>query len=71
MNEEAALAVIEILEAAAAAIRAVVFCPESPPAACDHPEDQRIDLSTMGHPRWQCKLCGHLEEVTTIGSFDI
>ena len=64
MNDEAALAVIEILEAAAAAIRAVISSPEeSPPAACDHPEDQRIDLSTMGVTRWQCKVCGHVEEV--------
>lgn len=26
--------------------------------ACPHPADEREDLSTMGHPRWLCKVCG-------------
>lgn len=28
------------------------------PPACLHPEDKRVDESTMGHPRWKCTDCG-------------
>ena len=29
---------------------------------CTHPTDEREDLgSTMGHPRYRCKACGHEE----------
>jgi transposase-like protein len=31
---------------------------ESGETACLHPEDERENLSTMGHPRWKCKACG-------------
>lgn len=28
--------------------------------ACAHPITERQDLgSTMGHPRWRCKVCGY------------
>lgn len=27
---------------------------------CDHPKDERIDMSTMGHERWQCGVCGFI-----------
>lgn len=27
---------------------------------CTHPEDSRIDMSTMGHPRWQCGVCDYI-----------
>lgn len=30
---------------------------------CPHPEDKRVDASTMGHRAWYCKECGHYEEV--------
>ena len=35
------------------------FAPEIDPAdpGCLHPEDQRIDLSTMGIVEWQCGVC--------------
>lgn len=26
---------------------------------CQHPIDDRIDLSTMGHEAWQCGVCGY------------
>ena len=29
---------------------------------CQHPKDQRVNLSTMGQERWQCKACGYLYE---------
>lgn len=30
------------------------------PAACQHPEEQRINLSVMGGPKaWLCKICDH------------
>lgn len=33
---------------------------------CPHPPNQRINMSTMGTERWQCKLCGYQhEEVRT------
>lgn len=35
---------------------------EEQPTGCQHPTDQRIDMSTMGVDRWQCKLCGHQHE---------
>jgi hypothetical protein len=29
------------------------------PAACQHPEDERIPMAVMGHPhRFQCNACG-------------
>jgi len=31
-------------------------------AECPHPLDKRIDKSTMGEPRFQCKLCRQLIE---------
>jgi len=30
--------------------------------ACDHPPEHRLDLSTMGHIRWVCRLCGYVHE---------
>ena len=35
---------------------------EDQPQGCQHPSDQRIDMSTMGAERWQCKLCGYQHE---------
>jgi len=33
--------------------------PAAAPAVCRHPEEKRIDASSMGHPdRWVCK-CGY------------
>ncbi len=29
---------------------------------CHHPEDKRVDASTMGHRAWYCRVCGHYEE---------
>ena len=29
----------------------------SEPAACDHPEEQRIELSAMGEVHWRCRAC--------------
>lgn len=29
---------------------------------CTHPD--RVDMSTMGHERWRCRVCGHVEEVS-------
>jgi transposase-like protein len=31
---------------------------DAEPQPCLHPEDKRIDESTMGHPRWRCTECG-------------
>lgn len=33
--------------------------PEEQDEGCAHPEDQRIDLSTMGVRRWECRVCGY------------
>lgn len=30
---------------------------------CEHPKDRRRNESTMGHKRWRCLDCGHMEEV--------
>lgn len=32
---------------------------------CPHPTDQRVDMSTMGTERWQCKQCGYQHEEVT------
>lgn len=32
---------------------------------CQHPPDQRTDMSTMGTTRWQCKQCGYIHEEVT------
>lgn len=39
--------------------------PEETPGVCTHPD--RMDCSTMGHSRWRCKVCGHIEEVSGDG----
>lgn len=67
MNREA---LIQQLISVRAAIEAALLLLQEPeaepePPGCQHPPAQRMDLSTMGHPRWQCKQCGHVEEVTT------
>lgn len=54
-------------EAAAAQIDAILVSmmdveDESQTEVCQHPKDRRLDLSTMGHIRWQCKECGYLYE---------
>ena len=28
---------------------------------CQHPEERRVDMSTMGHRKWRCRDCGHEE----------
>jgi hypothetical protein len=31
---------------------------EAEEAACPHPADELINRSTMGHPLYECKVCG-------------
>lgn len=54
MNERIAIA----LERIAVALEAWSATPEQIAVPCHHPDDERIDRSTMGRPRWTCKLCG-------------
>jgi len=35
--------------------------PVEGPVICHHPEEQRIDLSTMGRTGFACKACKHQE----------
>lgn len=35
---------------------------EEQPQGCQHPQESRLDMSTMGHIRWQCGLCGYTHE---------
>ncbi len=35
--------------------------PAAPPEdifACPHPDEARIDLTSMGEPEWECRACG-------------
>jgi hypothetical protein len=38
--------------------------PEQLPGVCVHPEDSRIDMSTMGRKRFKCRECGEEIEET-------
>jgi transposase-like protein len=40
-------------------VLAYVAMPPAPTAstACTHPDDQRVNLSSMGETRWKCKTC--------------
>jgi hypothetical protein len=34
---------------------------------CDHPEDRRLNLTTMGGPeRWECKDCGYVYDESEV-----
>lgn len=57
MNKDA---VLHQLMAARASIDALIstFMVETSPG-CTHPENQRLNLTTMGGPKqWTCKACG-------------
>ena len=30
-----------------------------PDVSCEHPEDARLDLSTLGETHWLCQACGY------------
>ena len=44
------------------ALKRVEFFEQKTEQACQHPEQSRQDLSTMGNKRWQCKVCGYEHE---------
>lgn len=58
MNTESARAQIEAIRCLLKGIEAGLdgWEIEKP---CQHPKDERIDLSTMGHEAWQCSICGY------------
>lgn len=37
--------------------------PSTDPPVCEHPEDQRIDLSTLRRAGFQCRACGYQQVV--------
>lgn len=64
---ESVLVALKIQHDAMGALIEALLCvamdmEEEQPQDCQHPSDQRIDMSTMGAIRWQCKLCGHQHE---------
>ena len=53
MTEQQAARVIELLEGIY-----VALAPQEPSDECEHPEDERIDLSSFGDPHhWVCRIC--------------
>lgn len=68
MNKEVFINQLLSMRAAIDAMLAMLCPPvEGDPAQaqdCQHPEKHREDISTMGHKRWLCKQCGHIEEVS-------
>lgn len=67
MNQSLLVPIIDTAQAAARALIGaldVLKAHLAPPVdqPCQHPEQSRQDLSTMGNKRWQCKLCGFIHE---------
>lgn len=64
MNLQALKCQLVSMRAAIDAALAVLSEDEPPePQECRHPEEARIDKSTMGHPdAWQCGICGYEHE---------
>ncbi len=62
--------IMNLLVSAGAAIEAALSLLEEEGKApeCKHPPDSRQDLSTMGHERWKCKLCGYIHDPGEEGS---
>jgi len=58
-----AVAALEQIAVVLTAMQMTLVGEGAPP--CPHPESERVDRgSTMGHPRWRCKQCGHDEGTT-------
>jgi hypothetical protein len=56
VTEAQADTVIALLMHIAATLDAMT--PPEQPVGCEHPEDQRISLSTYGDPNhWKCRVC--------------
>lgn len=70
MNPRKLTTMVAQINAIRASADAVIFMLEEEVEAedqnqaqdCPHPNNARIDCSTMGHKAWTCSLCGYEEE---------
>lgn len=65
MNKTAIIAQLEAMRAQIDATLFLLFEDEPEPISCQHPAESRVDMSTMGIQRWQCRICGYQHEEVT------
>lgn len=55
-------AIINLLETIRSSVETLlILLQEAEDAgACQHPESEREDISTMGQAMWKCRACGHI-----------
>lgn len=63
MNPEILMQLLLAMRAQIDVMLSLVRAGQEECTGCPHPEDARIDTSTMGGRRsWLCKDCGHVED---------
>ena len=58
-TERGAEALVQIAAVLAVLIDLALVSATAVDGPCPHPEDERVNMSTMGRMCWRCKRCGH------------